>query len=75
MTTGSKEIRQQDVKKLNTNNNNKNNNNNNNKEKEEKISYAEKVYMKKSEYNEMTSKYSSTKVDAMIQELNLYKKL
>ena len=74
LTTGSKKIRQQDVKKLDTNNNNTNNNNNNNKEKEEKISYAEKVYMKKTEYNEMTSKYSSTKVDAMIQELNLYKK-
>jgi len=81
LTTRCEETAQHDVKKLDINNNNINNKNNNNKKNnnniyvsEQKIKYKDKVFLTKTQYNELTQKYGRTKIDNLITRLDLYKK-
>lgn len=79
LTTRCEETAQHDVKKLDINNNNINNKNNNKKNNniyvsEQKIKYKDKVFLTKTQYNELTQKYGRTKIDNLITRLDLYKK-
>lgn len=79
LTTRCEETSQHDVKKLEINNNNINNKNNNKKNNniyvnEQKIKYKDKVFLTKTQYNELTNKYGKSKIDNLITRLDLYKK-
>lgn len=73
-TTSQKSEYQQDINEVDINNNNNNNYHSNTFiEVEEKIKYANKVFMTRTEYQSLVKTYGELKTKKLIEELNLYK--